>query len=129
MKIIAFQLWLVGGCTMLSLLMASCSSPRDRTISPAEAKGMVLRYLSRPEAAKLGKWVTDSRTPVEKDDPSCMADGTIIVGPWVVDPTKKTVNLAIQRAELNGTFSRANDEYVIDNVAVTEIHGRGVKGR
>lgn len=93
-------------------------------ITPEEAKAMILRFLASAEASKIGSWVTDSRAIVEKDRPSRLKSGDIAVGPWIVDPAKQTVQLAIDRAQLDGLFSKEGDAYAIGKVDVTEIRGR-----
>jgi hypothetical protein len=124
--------WLTGtGCVALLGLMLSCStrstqpvpSEKAGTMSPAEAKAMVIRFLSSDEATKLGNWVVNSRGLVEKASPSLLPTGNIVVGPWVINPTTKSVMLAIDRAQLDGSVSKIGDRYVITNVGITEIRG------
>lgn len=122
MRKLTFNYWLMVVCIIVLATMFSCSS--KRTISPEEAKGMILQYLSSPEATMRGMWVTNSRNMVENIEPIRMADGTIVVGPWVVDPNGKTVSITVERAEFNGAFSLVNDEYVISDVTITEVFGR-----
>jgi hypothetical protein len=99
--------WFVSvGFAALFGLMTSCSSNPDRIITPEEAKEMILCFLSSQEASNLGSWVINNRGLVEKDNPSRMPSGSIIIGPWVVDPGRGSVNITIDRAELNGSFSK-----------------------
>jgi len=74
---------------------------------------MILRFLSAPESARLGEWVRESRKLVEEDRPSYMPSGNIVVGPWVVDPAARRVHLGIHRADLNASFVKEGDRYVI----------------
>jgi hypothetical protein len=119
------RMWFAGlGVAALSAWLPSCSGQPNRGITPEEAKAMILRFLSSAEAGKIGSWVTDSLAIVEEDCPSRLKSGEITVGPWVVDPVKQTVQLAIDRAQLDGSFSNEGDAYAITNVDVTEIRGR-----
>lgn len=82
---------------------------------------MVLGFLSGPDATKCGRWVTESRMFVQDTQPSRIPSGQIIVGPWVIDPTLRSVNLATKRDELDGSFSRDGNVYVIKDVQIIRI--------
>ncbi len=117
--------WLAGlGVAALSASLPSCSGQPNPRITPEEARAMILCFLSSDEAGKIGSCVTESRAIVEKERPSRLKSGDITVGRWVVDPTKQTVQLVIDRAQLDGSFCREGDAYAITKVDVTEIRGR-----
>jgi hypothetical protein len=95
-------------------------------IKPEAAKAMILRFLSSAQAAALPSWVAESRRDVESSGPSfrtCIgfrAD-RVILGRWSVDPYMETVVLPTDHAQLSGTVGRDGENYVIKDVAVTEV--------
>jgi len=107
------------GFTLLVLLSGCLGTSDD--ISPEEAKKMILRFLSNPSSATYGKWVSDSRILVEKDIPSRVSSGEIIVGPWVINPSARHVYLSIDRARLDGSFLIEGGIFTITDIEITEI--------
>ena len=91
-------------------------------IKPEEAKAMLLDFLSGAEAAKMPPWVAESRKPVEASTPRLLFPGSQIhVGPWRVDPYVGTVVLPTDQAELNGSFEREGEKFVVKDARVREV--------
>ena len=81
----------VGGQFVISNLRAVPGC----TVSPWEAKEMILRFLSSAEAAELPRWVEQSRSAVEAETQHGIAFPveTVYVGPWHVCRVTETVLL------------------------------------
>ncbi len=111
-------------CVALSPSPLLCGAEAEKNITPDEAKAMIVRFISSPEGAKLGfqNMGSGPASPASTYTPFLDPQSNQIrLQQWRVDPVKRTVIVPSADSQVEGSFVKEGNRYVIKDAREVKV--------